>query len=403
MARAAFSVGLPASAGTSAVQRVAATALSTCAPHRAAVHAALARRQADRDQQRRWLTTGAFFGVVRTLRGRRAGSPHARSVTISLTVSASAAADAGPSKLWNVRVLEEFMREIGGVEPPARLRALLAYLHEVAGDEPLDASKPPAGLHPLLIPLSMEKGGAGVKGLLRYPTPPEDMPMPVVRMDLTRGKGLTLLAASPEELIHRELATRDSKGEALPEGVMAELAADGGTPIYEAGRLASLKLPLKVYLLTKVGGFPELYEELVASHMARGDLDSALVTVDRLVGRFKGWAHPLAYRARLMKELGREPEARDSARAALMLPLWTLGSESFEELATMAGWKEVSSAPFRRLVENKEKPPLDRAAHLMDATFAEGADWDASRAGLVELYKEGELEPLVKFVGYPLS
>ncbi|MFT5584574.1 MAG: hypothetical protein ACI9VR_002159 [Cognaticolwellia sp.] len=278
-----------------------------------------------------------------------------------------------------------------GSPVPARLPAFLAF---IAGLEDAELVDPRArgGLHPLVIPVAKTDQGITI-GLLRWPTATDNFPLPVVRVG---NVGMSLWAASIDQLLHSELATRDADGEDLA-GLSA--AANREELLYKAGTLAESGLPLKAYLLLRVAGLPHLYEELALKHKAKGDHTSAAVTAERAGVASKGWGRPQAFLSRLLEEQGMPDSGREAARAALSLPIWTLGAP-FEEIALRAGWKApITAQPYRTLAELPDKPILDRAAHWMDVWAIEEGDWDALRPKLAELYSEAGLPHIAAFVG----
>ncbi len=104
--------------------------------------------------------------------------------------------------------LSTFLREQAGVPSvPGDMAALLQLLH-YRGEEPVS---PAAGkeldLHPLVVPLTKAADG-DYTCLLRWPTPVDGAPIPVVK---TRGglNGLKLVAQSTLELAHRLAAEED--------------------------------------------------------------------------------------------------------------------------------------------------------------------------------------------------
>ena len=235
-------------------------------------------------------------------------------------------------------------------------------------------------------------GPGAVLGLLRWPTPPESMPLPLVRQT---GPQLRLVARSVDAWLHAELAHREARGEDL--GGLAR-AANRVEALYEPGQRALSGLPLNAYLLTRVGVSSEFFEELIEAHFSRGDVTAALVTADRGCRNTPGWARPLAVRARAYAQAERPEEAADSARLALLQPLWTLGEDP-TSTTQLAGWSHApTGAPFRLLADDASKPILDRAAHLLDAVCAEGGDWDGVRPALAALYREAGLDQLSAFV-----
>lgn len=276
-----------------------------------------------------------------------------------------------------------------GAKVPARLRAFLALLAGMEGElmDPTDRGE----LHPLVIPIAREKSGV-VVGLLRWPTPDASMELPVVRAGTL---GMTLWAGSIDQLLHAELATRDVDGEDSS-GLLA--AANRDEVLYQPGWVRESGLPLKAYLLMRVGGLPHLYEELALGHQEKGDTMSAAITAERSGSAAPGWARPQAFLSRLMAKQGRPEPAREAARAALTLPLWTLGMP-FEEVAERAGWSSPFKAdPYRILAEDESKPPLDRAAHWMDVWAIEQRPWSELRPTLSSLYREAGMEDLADFV-----
>lgn len=165
----------------------------------------------------------------------------------------------------------------------------------------------------------------------------------------------------------------------------------------------------------RAGPFPDIYEDLVRFHRAKGDEQSALITCERAATTFPGWGRAHAFHAGVLKEMNREMEARDAARFSLQMPLWTLGGRDVvEDMRKLAGYVEEDSLPkiFKRLYEDKReqeiadgKQPqqvaLDRAAYLLDLCVAERReDWEAAKMGLTELYEEANMDDFATFVRY---
>lgn len=280
-----------------------------------------------------------------------------------------------------------------GADVPARLPVLLTALIG-AGGTLLDPGER-AGLHPLVIPLVREELGDTV-GLLRWPTPDPNTPLPVVRQRPgPAGWTLELVAPSTDAHLHRHLAIRDARGETLPEPLLT--AVNALDTLYEPGQLALSGLPLKAYLLVRVGETHAFFEELCEAHLTKGDTTAAAVTADRACRQDHGWARPWVYRAHLLARMGQHEEARDTARLALAEPVWTFG-HPFAELAKLAGWGTSTSIAYRKLANHPDKPPADRAAHLMDATAIDGGDWDSVRDELGERYEQAGLQTVARLV-----
>lgn len=285
----------------------------------------------------------------------------------------------------------EVLKAVGAPVPP-RLPVLLTSLLG-AGGTILDPNER-AGLHPLVIPLVREADGP-VLGLLRWPTPDPDMPLQLVRQRPDRPAMLELAAISADTHLHRHLAIREARGESLPDALVEAVNAPG--TLYTSGQLATSKLPLKAYLLVRVGETHAFFEELCEAHLAKGDTTAAAVTADRACRQDHGWARPWVYRAHLLDRIGQHEEARDTARLALAEPVWTF-RHPFGPLARLAGWEVETSIAYRKLADNTEKPPADRAAHLMDATAIDGGDWDSIRGTLAALYREAGLTEVARLV-----
>lgn len=243
----------------------------------------------------------------------------------------------------------------------------------------------PREVHPLVVPLSVQDGDP--MGLLLWPGAEADDPIPVVRQG---PAGLHFHAASVDAWAHEGLALLDSSGGPAIEN-----------DLYAPGTLAATRLPLNAYVLIRVGAAPRHLEPLANAHLHRGDVDAALVTADRACRSAPGFARPHAFRADLLAQLGREEEARDSARTALLEPVWTLGAR-FEPVAELAGWKPpFRSDPFWELARDESKPLLDRAAHVLDAIAAEGKPWSSARSEVAALYEKAGLAALAEWIADP--
>lgn len=135
---------------------------------------------------------------------------------------------------------------------------------------------------------------------------------------------------------------------------------------------------------------PALCERLLASHLAKGDEMSALITGEWYMRRnhFPGWARPYEHVAGVYSELKRSEEARDCSRVALSLPWWTLGS-GFGAAAALAGLPQ-DGAGARGALEAAERgagglPPVtnrDERQRTLDAFAAVLDDGAASVVGV---------------------
>jgi len=306
----------------------------------------------------------------------------------------------------------DFLQNEAGIIPPADLPALIQLLL-YRGEESVSPHERKA-LHPLVIPLT--KVGDEYTCLLRWPTPQEGAPIPVVktRMGLY---GLRLIAQSTLELAHRLAAEED-----CIEGREAEWAAslvNAHLPAekqYVKGAVEKVGYGLERFLFLKVGSFPDVYKFLTDFHLGKGDQASALVTAEKAYNTFNGWGQPYMEYCKLLSGMkGRELEVRDAAFAALRTPLWTVAREMEDlELVLMAARssKEKAAEKFWKLYEDErlqeikqgkqpEQVSLDRAAFLMDAALV-GANgikgWEEVRGPLADLYRDAGMTDLAKFV-----
>jgi hypothetical protein len=310
---------------------------------------------------------------------------------------------------------ERYLRDVAKVPgTPANLDGALYVLTAVRGDEmcrPSDRS----GLHPFVIPLSRTPGADGaVTGLLRWPTPPPDMEMPVVRC-IPGDLGVELLANSCSHFVTRALVSADSSGKSDVSAALRRSCslAQG----YADGDVDKLGVGVERYLLMKVGPFADVYEGLARFHLAKGDEKSCLVACERAAAVFPGWGRAHVVHADILAEVGRSAEARDAARFGLQMPLWTLGGREavlrlgrnagyadekflgkiYDRLATDERSKEIDEG------KNPAQVALDRAAYLLDSVVASGEAtmWDADVGEkLAELYIAGGLEDVATFVRY---
>lgn len=220
----------------------------------------------------------------------------------------------------DVRAHERFLSEVALVTPPAALENVVRLLVSEGGTvvEPgTDDS-----VHPLLVPLTRTDDGE-VTGLLRWPAAGGGgSKLPLVQ---TSGRQLVLLADSAEQHVARAAVQADADGDDSAE-LLAELTAKCGIP-YEIGSAVQSPGGVRGYVLTKVGTFLKDYEALSDNHVASGSVESALITCERCQTLFKAWGRPFAFHARLLGTLDRNEEARDTARQALQMPLWTVDDD----------------------------------------------------------------------------
>ncbi|KAL1824291.1 hypothetical protein ACET3Z_011069 [Daucus carota] len=343
---------------------------------------------------------GAVFGVPRA-----AVCPASRRFIFRLHSSSSSVAL--PSEDSKVADHLSFIKDVAAAKPPENLQHLLRML-QVRG-EPIISPTAKQGLMPLTIPLSRNTSGF-VTALLRWPTAPSGMEMPVVEV---RKHGVWLLAKNVDQYIHRILVEEDANTSQGSNSEMFEASADAGINLYKKGDLGrSQYSSVDVYLLRKVGLFPDLLERKVMNDFEKGDLVSAMVTGEFYTKKehFPGFGRPYVFNAEILLKVGRNMEAKDAARGALKSPWWTLGC-TYQEVASIAQWddeqiefiKEKVSEEGKRDDLKKGKEPaqvaLDEAAFLLDLASIDGT-WDEVVERIAECYKEGGLQDMANFVLY---
>ncbi|OAY33748.1 protein IN CHLOROPLAST ATPASE BIOGENESIS, chloroplastic isoform X1 [Manihot esculenta] len=298
-----------------------------------------------------------------------------------------------------------FIRDVAAAEPPKHLSHLLRLLK--TRGEAIISPEAKQGLIPLVVPLA-KNSSDNVISLLRWPTAPPGMEMPVVEV---HKHGVWLLAKTVDQFIHRILVEEDAKKSREGNNNIFHAAADAGASLYTRGDFAKSQISdLDAYLLRKVGLFPDVLERKVIHHLEKGDYVSALVTGEFYTKKehFPGFARPFVFNAEVLLKVGRKLEAKDAARGALKSPWWTLGCR-YQEVAQIAEWddeqieyiKERVTEESRQEDLNKGKDPtqiaLDEAAFLLDLASLEGT-WDDYLERIAACYKEAGLPDIARFV-----
>ncbi|CAN6459712.1 unnamed protein product [Victoria cruziana] len=190
-----------------------------------------------------------------------------------------------------------FVKEVAAFRPPEHLQCLLNMLQ--ARGETIVAPSNRRGLIPLAIPLSENSSGA-LTALLRWPTAPPEMEMPVVEV---HKYGVRLLAKSVDQFIHRILVEEDSKEDHECNSEFFDLSAKSGIKLHMRGDFAGSRTGnVHAYLLKKVGLFPDILERKAADHLEKGDQVSALVTGEFYTRKehFPGFARPFVFYAEIL-------------------------------------------------------------------------------------------------------
>ncbi|KAH9623037.1 hypothetical protein KSS87_000255 [Heliosperma pusillum] len=339
-----------------------------------------------------------------------------------------------------------FIKDIALTQPPEHLHQLLNVLQTKG--ETIVSPGARQGLIPLAIPLSKKPSGT-VTALLRWPTAPPGMEMPVVEV---HKHGVWLLAKNVDQYIHRILVEEDVDSQVDGKNVLYDASVEAGEKLYKRGDFIDSQTPnLDTYLLKKVGLFPDILERKVMRHFDDGDHVSALVTGEFYMkkGLFPGLARPYVFNSMILLRVGQVSEAKDAARSALKSPWWTLvfpqdeGSPDWQfpyfcvspflgighavmwlvlgerwkmhhsgpEVADIAQWddeqieyiKEKVTEEGRQDDLKKGKDPLqvalDEAAFLLDLASIDGS-WDECWERVAECYKEGGLIEMARFISY---
>mmetsp|Transcript_10922 Transcript_10922/g.16362 ORF Transcript_10922/g.16362 Transcript_10922/m.16362 type:complete len:397 (-) Transcript_10922:38-1228(-) len=287
-------------------------------------------------------------------------------------------------------------------------------------------------LHPLLIPIAKSESSGNYICALKTASAAEDSPLPIVESGIGLP-GYKLLALNSEHLMRRIACEADFAGDA--EDVVStyndglgsgELSDKGLDSPYEPGSVEKLGYGVQKYVLLRVGPFPDLYEEMSAQHIARGDESSALIAAESANGKFTGFGSLFARYAKLLSSFpNREEEARDAARICLRVPLSSSGltMDDFASISLLAGLceegdsteeaiakmqvmyekireheKEEEGTPNQASGKTPEQSALDEATYLLDRTAMAGAKWATIRSELADIYEGAEKSDMAKFV-----
>jgi len=258
-----------------------------------------------------------------------------------------------------------------------------------------------------------------VTGLLRWPGGGGGgSKMPVVRTT-SSGRQLELLADCVEHYVARAAVQADADGDS-DAPALAALASEATGFGYEAGAAGSSPGGVPGYLITKVGPFVDSYKQLALKHAGGGSEEAALITCERNQRAFQAWGHPYAFHSRLLERFNRNEEARDLARHAIGLPLWTLGDDLVELCALAQTSTDELAATLRDKADGKltreqlamqsgmekrssQQIAKDRASYLLDLVVAapDEYSWEGVRNELASLYREADMTSIATFVSAP--
>ncbi|CAN7015797.1 unnamed protein product [Brassica rapa subsp. trilocularis] len=284
-----------------------------------------------------------------------------------------------------------FIKEVAVTEPPTHLQNLLKVLQ--TRGETIISPGAKQGLIPLAIPLSKDSSVGSVTALLRWPTAPPGLDMPVVEV---WRSGVRLIARNVDEYIHRILVEEDAQE-------MSELyiaSAEAGEKLYKKGAFAESQIDnLDVYVLKKasVGLFPDVLEKKVLRHFDEGDHVSAMVTGEFYTRKdlFPGFGRPFVYYANILQKVGRDSEAKEAAREVASIAQWE------DEQIEFIREKVSDEGRFEDLKKGKDpiQVALDVAAFLLDLASIEGT-WSESLHHIAKCYEEAGLKDMSNFILY---
>ncbi|KAJ0984657.1 hypothetical protein J5N97_003013 [Dioscorea zingiberensis] len=243
-----------------------------------------------------------------------------------------------------------FIRYIAAARPPEHLNCLLNVLQ--ARGETIVSPGAREGLIPLVIPLSIRPSGA-LTSLLRWPTSPPGMEMPIVEV---HKHGVWLLAKNVDQYIHRILVEEDADASKEHIDKLWDAASAAGKKLYTKGDfLESGITDLDVYLLKKVGLFPDVLERKVAHHFQKGDHEVAEIAQweDEQIEYIKEKVSDDGKREDLKK--GKEPEQVSLDEAAFLLDLASVEGTWTDNLDRIAEcYKEAGLSDMARFILYKD-------------------------------------------------
>jgi len=308
--------------------------------------------------------------------------------------------------------LQSFLESSANVTRCTHLPALVntLELHGMKRVDPMDRQH----LHPLVIPVAVIPASGAHVCLLRMASASKGDLLPVV--ETTGSTGLKLVAPNTKSFLVRLAVEADELPDEGRKSAVIEAANSSGE-LYKKGerKEKSSSLPLDKYILSKVGAFPDLYQGLAFHHLERGDQTASLVAAERSAKIQHGWGSAYRFQAQLYEKLGREKEARDAAKLALMMPLWTLGGD-VNEVVRLAGEADVKAfkekivemskrtrkiemSQGHPLEKAKEQDMLERADDIMnEVCLGTYKGWAEIRGRLAEIYLDGGRMDLASFV-----
>jgi len=204
----------------------------------------------------------------------------------------------------------------------------------------------------------------------------------------TSGKGLELVATTIDFAVKR-LAFEEDYKQSPEAAEILPLASSNGLLI-EAGAAKASKLGLERYLLVNAGPTPDLYSWLVADWLSKTKTEEALITCARASRQpvLQDWGVTHYMHSQTLRKVAllllddRALESRDCARAALQLPLWSVGAAISEVVAaaetnmpqmltSYTKWSETGGPEedFVNTGDNDVQRSFGRARYLLDSVL----------------------------------
>ncbi|WRX13234.1 hypothetical protein QQP08_005721 [Theobroma cacao] len=262
-----------------------------------------------------------------------------------------------------------FIKDVAATRPPENLHHLLEVLQ--TRGESIRSPGSRHGLIPLAIPLS---------------------------------ENLSAFATQVDQFIHRILVEEDVHGS---NGELFHASSEAGKKLYTRGDFAESQISsLDVYILKKVGLFPDVLEHKVMRHFEEGDQVSALVTGEFYTKKelFPGFGRPFVFNAESRAYI----RSKRFCKGGFEI---TMVDFRLCDVASIAQWedeqieyiKEKVTEEGRQEDLKKGKAPaqvaLDEAAFLLDLASIEGT-WGDYVDRIAECYKEAGLNAIADFILY---
>ena len=227
----------------------------------------------------------------------------------------------------------EFLNTVakGRTHPREQQLQLFAQILSLRGHAPADPADRKA-LHPFMVPVTKHTDTGQITGLLYDINSDPSAPPQVVRTAAGGGPGLELVSPSLDFQVKRLAIEEDFKGSHEAADVVAAATANG--LLIDAGAAKASSLGLERYLLVNADPTLDLYTWLVADWLSKDKTEEALITCARAARQpvLQDWGATHLLHSDSLSRVGemrgddRRLEARDCARAALQLPLWSSGA-----------------------------------------------------------------------------